>query len=66
EDAGLKGTRIGGVEVSKKHANFFVNDENATAKDYYNLIQLVQKTVLEKSGIQLELEIEVLGDWTNE
>lgn len=66
EDAGLKGTRIGGVEVSKKHANFFVNDENATAKDYYNLIQLVQKTVFEKSGIQLELEIEVLGDWTNE
>jgi UDP-N-acetylmuramate dehydrogenase len=66
EAAGLKGTRIGGVVVSEIHANFFVNDADATAKDYYDLIQLVRKTVLEKSGVQLELEVELLGDWDDQ
>lgn len=63
--AGLKGTRIGGVVVSEIHANFFVNDEEATAQDYYDLIQLVRKTVEEKTGVQLELEVELVGDWEN-
>lgn len=65
ESAGLKGTRIGGVVVSEVHANFFVNDAEATAQDYYDLIQLVRKTVEEKTGVQLELEVELVGDWEN-
>ncbi|MDQ7025776.1 MAG: UDP-N-acetylmuramate dehydrogenase [Anaerolineae bacterium] len=63
EIAGLKAYRIGGVEVSQKHANFFVNTGESTANDYYALIRHVQKTVLQKQGIELELEIELLGDF---
>lgn len=64
EAAGLKGTRVGGVEISTVHANFFINYENATATDYYKLIQYTQETVFQKFGIRLELEVELLGDWT--
>lgn len=63
ESAGLKGTSIGGVQVSPVHANFLVNDGSATADDYRRLILLVQKTVQERTGIKLELEIELLGNW---
>lgn len=66
EAAGLKGTRVGGVEVSEIHANFFVNNESATASDYWQLIQLVQQTVYEKFGVRLELEIEPVGEWDGE
>ena len=64
EAAGLKGKKIGKVEVSQKHANFFINHGDATASDYAGLIRLVQKEVREKFGTSLELEIELLGDWT--
>ncbi len=63
EAAGLKGTRIGGVHISTKHANFFINDEHATATDYYQLIRQTQETVYQQFGVQLELEVELLGDW---
>ncbi len=63
EAAGLKGIRIGGAEVSTVHANFFVNDENATAADLYKLIRLVQSKVMEMANVELELEVELLGDW---
>jgi len=63
EAAGLKGTRIGGAEVSSVHANFFINRENARAADLYQLIRLVQSKVMETSHIQLELEVELLGNW---
>jgi UDP-N-acetylmuramate dehydrogenase len=63
EAAGLKGTRVGGVEVSRIHANFFVNDRDATASDYYNLIQIVRSRVEQQFGIRLELEVELIGDW---
>jgi len=66
EAAGLKGTRVGGVQVSDIHANFFVNDESATASDYWQLIQLVKRTVHEKFGVSLELEIEPVGEWDGE
>jgi len=62
EAAGLKGTRIGGVEISPVHANFFVNHEGATAADVINLIQIAQRTVAEKFGVELELEIELIGE----
>ncbi len=62
ESAGLKGTRIGGVMISPIHANFFVNTGQGTAADYLALIRLAQRTVREKSGIALELEVELLGE----
>lgn len=63
EAAGLKGQRIGGAEISSMHANFMVNHENATASDVYRLIRLAQEKVKEQSGIELELEIELIGEW---
>jgi UDP-N-acetylmuramate dehydrogenase len=63
ELAGLKGTRIGGAFISPVHANFFVNDEETKARDIYELIQLAQKTVLDEFNIELDLEIELIGDW---
>lgn len=61
--AGLKGKRIGNVEVSSIHANFFINLGQARATEFYRLIRLVQKTVADKFGISLELEVEMVGDW---
>ena len=63
ESAGLKGTRIGNAEISPLHGNFFINHANTKAEDIRALIQLVQKTVKEKQDVELELEIEVIGDW---
>lgn len=63
EAAGLKGSRVGGVEISRKHANFFINDQNATAQNLFDLIRLAQKTVWEKFGVSLETEIELLGSF---
>jgi len=63
EAAGLKGTRIGGAQISKVHANFFVNNQQASAKDIWGLIQLARRTVQDKFGVKLELEVELLGDW---
>ncbi len=61
--AGLKGTRVGGAEISDIHANFFVNTGHAAASDIVNLITLAQQKVFEKFGVQLELEIEKMGEW---
>jgi UDP-N-acetylmuramate dehydrogenase len=63
EAAGLKGKRIGDAEISGLHANFFINKGHATAEDIYKLIQVAQKSVLEKFGVKLELEIELLGNF---
>ena len=60
EEAGLKGTRIGGAEVSKKHSGFIINADNATAKDVKELISYVQKMVEEKSGVKLYPEVKML------
>ncbi len=64
EAAGLKGTRVGGAQISEKHANFFINIDNATASDYYSLIQLAKSRVSEAFGVSLELEIELVGDFS--
>jgi len=61
EWVGLKGYRIGGAQVSPIHANFFINTGNATASDYYALIQHVRETVMQQTGIALEMEIELIG-----
>ena len=62
ESAGLKGHQIGGVQVSPVHANFFINTGRASAHDYYALIRHVQQVVAEKTGVQLELEVELVGE----
>lgn len=63
EQAGLKGFRMGGAEVSQVHANFIVNAGGATAADIKNLSEHVQKTVAQKFGIQLQREIILLGEF---
>jgi UDP-N-acetylmuramate dehydrogenase len=63
EAAGLKGTRIGNAEISPLHGNFFVNHGTTRAEDVRLLIELVMKTVKETQGVDLELEIELVGDW---
>ncbi len=62
QDSELQGYRIGGVEVSKKHAGFMVNVDNGTASDYVNLIKYVQKTVKEKFDVELETEVKIIGE----
>ena len=64
EEAGLKGTRVGTVEISSVHANFFVNHGQARAEDVRKLIDLVQKTVQTRLGVSLELEIELIGEFS--
>ena len=63
EAAGLKGYTIGGAQVSPIHANFFINTGSATASDYYTLIRYVQAEVHQKFDVELEMEVEVVGDW---
>ncbi len=63
EASGLKGTRIGSAEISTVHGNFFVNTGDTKASDVKALIDLVKKTVKENSGVDLELEIELIGEW---
>lgn len=64
EAAGLKGTRIGNAEISTVHANFFINHGQTAAADVKALVELAQKTVKEHSGIDLVLEVEMIGDWS--
>jgi len=61
DEVGLKGFRMGNVQVSPLHANYFVNLGNATAADVLRLIDHVKKTVAKKTGVEMELEIKVLG-----
>jgi len=63
EAAGLKGTRIGDAEISPVHANFFINHGQTKAEDVRALAYLARKVVAEKFGIELELEIEFVGEW---
>ena len=63
EAAGLKGTRIGNAEISTVHGNFFINHGETKAEDIRALIHVVQNTVKEKFNVQLELEVELVGDW---
>jgi UDP-N-acetylmuramate dehydrogenase len=64
EAAGLKGTRIGNAEISTVHGNFFVNHGETSASDVRELIDLTRATVKKKLGVELELEVELVGDWT--
>jgi UDP-N-acetylmuramate dehydrogenase len=61
EDAGLKGYKIGGAQVSEKHSGFIINVGGATAKDVSDLIEHIKKTVRDKFGVELSTEIKVIG-----
>ena len=62
EQTGLKGFRVGGAQVSQKHAGFVVNAGEATAKDVLDLIQEVQRLVYEKHGVELHPEVRTVGE----
>ena len=64
DELGLKGFRIGGSVVSEKHANFIVNDQRGAAADVRRLAEHVRRQVRERHGIELQLEIEFIGDWS--
>lgn len=62
QDSGLQGKGVGDAEVSTKHAGFIINKGNATARDYIETIKMVQRTVKEKFGVDLELEVKIVGE----
>ncbi len=62
ERAGLKGRKVGGAQVSEKHANIIVNTGRAKAADVLTLMEIVKEKVLEVSGVRLEPEIKIIGD----
>ncbi|MBQ8964713.1 MAG: UDP-N-acetylmuramate dehydrogenase [Clostridia bacterium] len=62
EQAGLKGKRVGGAQVSEKHAGFIVNTGGATAADILTLIGTVQDEVADRFGVRLETEVRILGE----
>ncbi|PYZ98266.1 UDP-N-acetylenolpyruvoylglucosamine reductase [Alteribacter lacisalsi] len=62
QDSGLQGKGVGGAEVSTKHAGFIVNKDNATATDYISTIEMVKKTVMDTFGVELELEVKIVGE----
>ena len=64
EASGLSGLSIGGAQVSEKHCGFVINKGGASARDVYDLINMIQNVVYEKQGIKLEPEVKMLGDFT--
>jgi UDP-N-acetylmuramate dehydrogenase len=65
EAAGLKGTRVGKAEVSDRHANFIVNLGGAKGEDVRRLMVIVGAEVQKKFGVQLESEVQLLGEWSD-
>ena len=61
EEAHLKGTRVGAAQISPRHANFIVNRGGARAEDVISLVEKIRKVVWERRGLELEMEIEVIG-----
>ena len=62
DELGLKGTRVGDAVVSAEHGNFIINDGAATARDVLNLIEVIRKRVRQARGIELETEVEIIGE----
>jgi UDP-N-acetylenolpyruvoylglucosamine reductase len=62
DELGLKGTRMGGAMVSLEHGNFLVNDGTATANEVLALIDLIRKRARETRGLELETEVEIIGE----
>jgi len=66
ESCGLKGFQIGGAQVSPKHANFIINTGDASASDVERLIDHVRSTVRSDCGVELELEVHIVGEYVND
>lgn len=64
--SGLKGMSVGGASVSDQHANFFINRGDAKASDFYKLARLVQRKIREQTGVELEMEVQLIGDWSDD
>ena len=62
KDSGCAGMAVGDAQISEKHCNFFVNKGNAKSSDLENLIYQVKNKVLKKTGINLELELQIIGE----
>ena len=62
KNSGCAGMRIGDARISEKHCNFFINKGNAKSEDLENLIHQVRRKVLDKTGINLELELQIIGE----
>jgi len=62
DELGLKGTRVGGAFVSAEHGNFIVNDGSATARDVLQLIETIRERVKAERGIELHVEVEIIGE----
>lgn len=62
-EAGLAGFSVNGAQVSSKHCGFVINTGNATSSDIYELMQHVEKVVYDKTGIKLEPEVRLVGNW---
>jgi UDP-N-acetylmuramate dehydrogenase len=65
DTVGLKGRRIGGAQVSELHANYIVNTGSASAADVMRLIDEIRERVLVAYGVELRLEVQVVGDWVS-
>jgi UDP-N-acetylmuramate dehydrogenase len=63
DSAGLKGLQVGGASISEKHGNFFINEGEATAEEIRTLIAEAWNAVRELYGVEMELEVELAGDW---
>ena len=63
QDAGLRGFRVGGAQVSEKHCGFVINRENATAADVLSLIEQVADKVEAEFGVRLEPEVKRVGEF---
>jgi UDP-N-acetylmuramate dehydrogenase len=64
--AGLKGTRLGGCQISERHGNFIVNQGGAKATEIHDLMELAKREVQKKFGIELVPEVKMLGDWESQ
>ena len=62
KESGCEDFKEGDASISQKHCNFFVNNGNAKSIDIENLINKVQKTVYAKTGVNLELEVKIIGE----
>ena len=62
DEAGLKGYKIGGAQISEKHAGFIINTGDASTKDILDLIEYTKKKVYERFGVNLEEEVEIIGE----
>jgi UDP-N-acetylenolpyruvoylglucosamine reductase len=62
DELGLKGARVGGAVVSAEHGNFIVNNGAATARDVLALLEVIRQRARLKSGIELETEVEIVGE----